>query len=72
MYNRGGFDPLIIFNEMKNIIKEIRDYIAIAEHNAEDWEIDFQDRLALVMQDVSVIKLFLKELENEIDRANKK
>ena len=56
---------------MKNIIKEIRDYIAIAEHNAEDWEIDFQDRLALVMQDVSVIKLFLKELENEIDRANK-
>ena len=57
---------------MKKIIKEITDHITIAEHNAEDWEIDFQDRLALVMQDVSVIKLLLKVLENEIDRANKK
>ena len=57
---------------MKNVIQEIRNYITIAEHNAEDWEIDFQDRLALVMQDVFVIKLLLKVLENEIDRANKK
>jgi hypothetical protein len=56
---------------MKNIIQEIRDYITIAEHNAEDWEIDFQDRLALVMQDVSIIKLLLKQLENEIDRVDK-
>jgi len=56
---------------MKNVIQEIRDYITIAEHNAEDWEIDFQDRLALVMQDVSVIKLLLKQLENEIDRVDK-
>jgi len=56
---------------MKNVIQEIRDYITIAEHNAEDWEIDFQDRLALVMQDVSIIKLLLKQLENEIDRVDK-
>ena len=56
---------------MKNVIQEIRDYITIAEHNAEDWEIDFQDRLALVMQDVSVVKLLLKQLENEIDRVDK-
>lgn len=56
---------------MKNVIQEIRNYITIAEHNAEDWEIDFQDRLALVMQDVSVIKLLVKQLENEIDRVDK-
>jgi len=56
---------------MKNVIQEIRNYITIAEHNAEDWEIDFQDRLALVMQDVSIIKLLLKQLENEIDRVDK-
>jgi len=56
---------------MKNVIQEIRDYITIAEHNAEDWEIDFQDRLALVMQDVSIIKLLVKQLENEIDRVDK-
>ena len=50
---------------MRNHIKEIRDYISIAEKNAEDWDIEFQDRLSLVMQDISVISRILDEMEED-------